>query len=46
MEVEATDWTARIIQHEMDHLDGQLITGQCDAYQMETVGKLTLFERL
>ena len=28
VEVEARDWTARIIQHEMDHLDGHLITGK------------------
>ena len=27
VEVKAKDWTARILQHEMDHLHGTLITG-------------------
>lgn len=27
MEMMAKDWTARILQHEVDHLNGTLITG-------------------
>ncbi|NWI13123.1 DEFM protein, partial [Crypturellus soui] len=34
---EATGWTARIIQHEMDHLDGVLYVDRMDSHTFTNV---------